>query len=124
MASVTYAPNRLHSLDLDAVTSMEPFIAQDPVKLVNTLTAKFIVDLIANTLTGESIAQLRAAAADTLMDRFIVHPWANPVITSMAESIAVPIAITSTAAFIARPEAWLPQQRLLGRRHRPVVAEL
>jgi hypothetical protein len=124
MASVTYAPNRLHSLDLDAVTSMEPFIAQDPVKLVNTLTAKFIVDLIANTLTGESIAQLRAAAVITSTVKSTVLLSVKHASTSMEESTAVSIAITSTAAFIARPEAWLPQQRLLGRRHRPVVAEL
>ena len=124
MANATFAPNRLHSLDLDAVTSMEQFTAQDPVKLANTLTAKFIVAMIANTLTVESTARNRAAAANTLMARFIVLPWANPAITSMAESTAVPIVNILTAQCIVHREAPPVQHSQLARQHRPGVAEL
>jgi hypothetical protein len=95
MASVTSALNRPHSLGLDVVTSMEPFTAPDPVKLANTLMA-----------------------------RFIVLPWANPAITSMAESTAVPIVNILTAQCIVHREAPPVQHSQLARQHRPGVAEL
>jgi Tfp pilus assembly protein PilV len=124
MANATFAPNRLHSLDLDAVTSMEQFTAQDPVKLANTLTAKFIVAMIANTLTAESTARNRVAAANTLMARFIVHLWANPVITSIAESTVVPIVNILTAQCIVHRAARPVRQYQLAQQHRPGVVEL
>jgi hypothetical protein len=106
MASVTFAPSKLHNQDQDAATSTEPFIALNPDKLVNTLMGGSIVDLIANTLMVKFTAHNKVEAANILMDKFIAQPSARPAITSTAAFTAVLTVNISTAQFTARLAAW------------------